>query len=86
MVEDLLLFHSLEEAIPNLKKELSTYLAFADGVAEVSLVDWWMRHEQKLPCWAESCQKVCCASHPWQLLKELFSKEHSVFYKLILGN
>lgn len=58
MVEDLKFFHFLEEAIPDLKKELPTYLAFADGVAEVSLVDWWMRHEQKIPCWAEACQKV----------------------------
>ena len=58
MVEDLKNFHFLEDAIPDLKNELPTYLAFADGVAEVSLVDWWMRHEQKLPCWAEACQKV----------------------------
>ncbi len=65
-VEDLKSFHFLEEAIPDLKKELPTYLAFADGVAEVSLVDWWMRHEQKLPCWAEAS---CRASHPREQLK-----------------
>lgn len=84
MIEDLKSFHFLEEAIPDLKKELSTYLAFADGVAEVSLVDWWMRHEQKLPCWAEPCQKVLLCQPSSGAVERVFSTLNNSFKTIII--
>lgn len=78
MVEDLKSFYFLEEAIPHLKKELPTYLALADGAAEVSPVDWWMRHKQKLPCWADACQKVLLYQPSSGAVERVFIWGHTI--------
>ncbi len=59
VVDELKSFYFLEQAVPGLKKELLTYLAAAEGVSEgVELLEWWKKHEEKLPYWAAACQQV----------------------------
>ena len=49
MVEELKCFYFLEQAVPDLKKELPTHLAAAEGVLEsVELLEWWKKHKEKL--------------------------------------
>ena len=43
MVEELKAFKLLERMIPDLKQELQAYLASAEGVLNIELLEWWMR-------------------------------------------
>ena len=45
-------FYFLEQAVSDLRKELPIYMAAAEGVSEsVELLEWWTKHEEKLPYW-----------------------------------
>lgn len=57
-VLDLKAFHFLQEAIPNLQKELPTYLAAAEDVpVDVEVMEWWQK-QNELPNWKAASQQV----------------------------
>ena len=48
-----------DDVIDNLKSELPTHLAAADGVAStVDPLVWWEQHSDTLPHWAMACKRV----------------------------
>ena len=67
-VLDLKAFYFLEQAIPDMQRELLlAYLVVAEGVSpNIKVLEWWDKQEE-LPHWPAS--KSCCASHHPQLLK-----------------
>ena len=45
----------------------------------MSLVDWWMKHEQKLPFWSNACQKVLLCQPSSGAVERVFSILKSSF-------
>ena len=79
-VEDLKAFHFLQGAIPDLQKELPQYLAAAEGVsAEVEVLKWWEKHEDKLPHWSAACQQVLLCQPSSAAVERVFSFLNSSF-------
>ena len=80
-VEELNAFPFVRDVIPDLKTELPTYLATAEGTpADVELLKWWKKHADKLPHWADAVNRCYCASHlqlQWRGCSVL-SKTHSM--------
>ena len=73
-VEDLKAFHFLQGAIPDLQRELPQYLAAAEGVsAEVEVLKWWEKHEDKLPHWSAACQQVLLCQPSSAAVERVFS-------------
>ena len=67
-------FLDSDEIIKNLKFELPTYLAAADGVAlTVDPLDWWERHFEALPHWATACKKVLLCQPSSAAVERVFS-------------
>ena len=66
-VLDLKAFYFLEQAIPDVQRELlPAYLVAAEGVSpNIKVLEWWDKQEE-LPHWAAAS---CCASHHPQQLK-----------------
>ena len=55
MIPDLTSDAVLEE----LKAELPTYMAIADGVStQVDKILWWKNHKTELPNWSHACKLV----------------------------
>lgn len=80
MVEELKCFFFLEQAVPDLKKELATYLAAAEGVSEsVELLQWWEKHEEKLPYWAAACKQVLLCQPSSAAVERVFSLLNNSF-------
>lgn len=67
-------FLDSDEIIKNLKFELPTYIAAADGVAlTVDPLDWWERHFEALPHWATACKKVLLCQPSSAAVERVFS-------------
>ena len=66
-VLDLKAFYFLEQAIPDVQRELlPAYLVAAEGVSpNIKVLEWWDKQEE-LPHWAAACQQVLLCQ---QLLK-----------------
>lgn len=74
IVEDLKAFHFLQGAILDLQRELPQYLAAAEGVsAEVEVLKWWEKHEDKLPHWSAACQQVLLCQPSSAAVERVFS-------------
>ena len=67
MVEEL---KFLEQTIPGLKQELLAYLATAEEVSNIELLEWWMRPKENFHIGLQHVGKYFFASHLQQLLKE----------------
>ena len=52
-------FYFLEQAIPDMQRELlPAYLVAAEGVStNIKVLEWWDKQEE-LPHWAAACQQV----------------------------
>ena len=73
-------FLDSDEIIKNLKSEVSTYLAAADGVAlTVDPLEWWERHFETLPHWATACKKVLLCQPSSAAVERVFSILNSHF-------
>lgn len=73
-------FLDSDEVIENLKTELPTYLAAADGVAlSVDPLLWWERHAATLPHWAAACRKVLLCQPSSAAVERVFSVLNNTF-------
>ena len=63
-VEELKAFPFLADVIPDLKAELPTYLATAEGTsADVAPLKWWEKYADRLRNWTTACKKMVLC-HP----------------------
>ena len=73
-IEELKAFPFLQGVIPDLKTELPTYLATAEGTpADVELLKWWKKHAEKLPHWAAACKQVLLCQPSSAAVERVFS-------------
>ena len=73
-------FFNNDEIIENLKSELPTYLAAADGVAAtVDPLVWWERHSDILTHWSMACKKVLLCQPSSAAVERVFSVLNSHF-------
>ena len=73
-VEDLKTFPFLQDAILDLQKELPQYLAAAEGVsADIEVLQWWEKQEEKLPHWSAACQQVLLCQPSSAAVERVFS-------------
>ncbi len=60
--------------LDELKAELPTYLAKADGVSpEMDKLDWWRKHENELPLWSKACKTVLVVQPSSAAAERVFS-------------
>ena len=52
----------------------NTYVAAADGVsAEIEVLKWWEKQEEKLPHWAPTCQQILLRQPSSAAVERVFS-------------
>ncbi len=80
-VDSLGCFEFIRNNVPELKEELATYLAKADGVADVTIdvLQWWKGYENELKAWASTAKKVLVvqpsAERVFSLLNNTFNEQ-----------
>ncbi len=67
-------FFNSDDKLDELKAELPTYLAKADGVStEMDKLDWWRKHENELPLWSKVCKTVLLVQPSSAAAERVFS-------------
>ena len=52
-------FMDSDEIIDELKHELPTYMAIADGTsADANKLEWWKNHASEVPKWSSGCRAI----------------------------
>ena len=73
------------QLLGGLRSELPTYLAMAEDTAdEIDTLVWWEQHAEKIPSWANACQKIilcqpssACVERVFSLLKQYNDQQQS---------
>lgn len=80
-IECLNSFQFLQNSVPDLKAELATYMAKAEGISDMTIdvIEWWKGHEKELPAWAAATKMVMVVQPTSGAAERVFSILNSTF-------